>query len=571
MRRETKIKNIINGLMLSTGMSLGCLLLPATTATASFYSDVSIVGIQATNDSTYSHKMLLRLDNREETLLLNHSEAFSNTDILIVDSADVEQLQINNFAVYQGQIENVPDSWVRLVVQDNEVAGIIDTGDERIHLNHIIAPEIIRQIQSGFTQPFYQLLADPIDPFDGQTDDEIGDIVEIDIGNGFFNQPEKVTKVASIAIVIDSAYDEAIGGRGLAQAISTINAVDGIYREEFGLALKVETAIMVTDNESMALGNISLEDNLTRFRDYRVLADQISNELALVHLFTGVITADASVGLAYIDTVCKTNGYDVSLSLPFRYPILLTAHEIGHNLGALHDDETSQCNTVMDGLMFSQINENSTRTFSSCSVDAISKRLEESTCHTEAIDMDVTLARQDDSGIIALITNTDTVRAFPAATLAIDLENATIAAAPASCEVISDNRVKCAVATTFAEDSQSMAFDLRLEEGQEISIVATLAPQGFLDVHSANNRAEIVIPQVIVTTPNDSVSDDDNPGIADATDGNASGGAAGSTGGGSLSALDWLFLTLILLGSSIKKRRRNRSRLPSIQPSPATL
>jgi len=543
MRRVLEINSVFKGLLLATGITLGGVLSPDT-ASASVYSNVSIVDIKSISDSTYSHQLRLQLDNRRETLLLNQSEAFDSTKVLSIDDTGVMPGKLNDIAIYQGQIENVPGSWVRLVVQGDEVAGIIDTGDERIHLNHIAATDVLRQIQSGFSPSFSQLLADPITPFDSETDNQIGDIVEIDIGNGFFNQPEKVTKVASIAIVIDTAYDEAIGGRGLAQAISTINAVDGIYREEFGLALKVETAIMVTDNETMALGDISLEDNLTRFRDYRLFAEQISNDLALVHLFTGVTTADPSVGLAYIDTVCRTNGYDVSLSLPFRYPILLTAHEIGHNLGALHDDETSQCSDISDGLMFSHINENSTRAFSSCSVDAISKRLEESTCHTDAIDMDVTLARQDDTGIIALITNTDTLRAFPAATLVIEMEHASIASAPASCEVISDKEVECSVATTFAEESQSMAFDLRLQEDQEIAIVATLEPEGFLDVHSANNRAEIIIPQVIVTPPNDS-DNDENPGIADASDGNATGGNAGSTGGGSMSSLDWCLLMVI--------------------------
>ncbi len=561
MRREIKISNLFKKLMLATSIILS-FPLSSHMATAGVYSNVSIVDIGPFSDATFSHKLRLQLDNREETLLLNKSEAFGNTNILTIDETGSRQGNLTDISVYQGQLENVADSWVRIVVQGDEVAGIIDTGDERIHLNHIVSADVIRQIQSGFNSPFGQLLADPIEAFDDQSDSLTGDIVEIDIGNGFFNKPEKVTKVARIAIVIDSAYDEAIGGRGLAQAISTINAVDGIYREEFGLALKVETAIMVTDNETLALGDISLEDNLTRFRDYRLFADQLSNDLALVHLFTGVLTADPSVGLAYIDTVCKTNGYDVSLSLPFRYPILLTAHEIGHNLGALHDDETSQCNNISDGLMFSHINENSTRAFSSCSVDAISKRLEESTCHEDAIDMDITLARQDDTGIIALVTNTDGVRAFPSATLTVDLQHATIAAAPASCELISDNSVQCAVDTTFAEESQSLAFNLHLEEGQEITISASLEPEGFLDVHNANNSAQIVIPEVIVAAQNDPDTDDESPGTADASDGDASGGnAAGgsnqsqTSGGGALAALEWLFAMLLLQCGLCRLRR----------------
>ena len=562
MRRVINISNIIRRMRLITGLILGSAL-ASQAAVAGVYNDISIVNIQPISNDHYSHQMRLQLDNRKETLLLNQSDAFVGTTVVTVDDTGSQHGNLDDISIFQGQIENVADSWVRLVVQGDEVAGIIDTGDERIHLNHIISTDTIRQIQSGFTPPFSQLMAEPVDPFES---DQFGEVIEIDVGNGFFDQPEKVTKVANIAIVVDSAYDEAIGGRGLAQAISTINAVDGIYREEFGLALKVETAIMVTDNDTLALGNISLEDNLIRFRDYRLFAEQISNDLALVHLFTGVRTADPSVGLAYIDTVCSTNGFDVSLSLPFRFPILLTAHEIGHNLGALHDDETNQCRDISDTLMFSHINENSTRTFSSCSADVISKRLEESTCHTDAIDIDVTLARQDDTGVIALVTNTDTVRAFPAATLALELEHATIASVPASCIIISGNRVECAVTATFAEESQALAFDLRLEENQEITISATLNPIGFLDVHNENNSAEIVIPQVIMTAQEDPEtvvesldSAEENPGTADATDGDASGGNAGvqgSGGGGSLWLLDWLVAVFVFGIGHARWRRR---------------
>jgi hypothetical protein len=561
MRRKTKNSNKIISLTIMLGVLLGLLNAP-TIASAGVYNNVTILHLEPLNDGSYSYRLRLFLDNREETLLLNQSEAFSDTTVFSVSGTGATQSGLQDLAVYQGQIENVADSWARLVIQGDTVTGIIDADDERMHINQIDLAQGVRQIKSGFNLPLGQPLAAPLSPGDELVDDEneIGDIVEIDIGSGFFNKPEKVTKVASIAIVVDSAYDEAIGGRGLAQAISTINAVDGIYREEFGLALKVETALMVTDAETLAMGDISLEDNLTRFRDYRLLADQISNDLALVHLFTGVFTADPSVGLAYIDTVCRTNGYDVSLSLPFRYPILLTAHEIGHNLGALHDDETTQCNNVSDGLMFSHINENSTRMFSACSVDAISKRLEESTCHADAIDMDVTLARQDDTGIIALITNTDTIRAFPGAYLSMDLEHATIASVPPGCDVLSDTSAYCTIATTFAEESQSLAFDLRFNDDAEIKISARLDADGFVDVHSANNTAEIVIPQVILTTQNDPATDEENVGTADASSGDSEGGNAGASGGGT-SGIEWFAALLALFAHGLRRY---------VQISPAT-
>ena len=122
------------------------------------------------------------------------------------------------------------------------------------------------------------------------------------------------------------------------------------------------------------------------------------------------------------------------------------------------------------------------------------------------------------------------------------------------------------MATTFAEESQALTFELRLDEDQEITISATLDPSGFLDVHSENNSAEIVIPQVIMTAqddPDTSVESPDdnaeeNPGTADATDGVASGGNAGiqSSGGGSLWLMEWI-VALLVFGSGRAGMRRH--------------
>ena len=60
------------------------------------------------------------------------------------------------------------------------------------------------------------------------------------------------------------------------------------------------------------------------------------SSVSLAHLFSGNTAIDEPVGLAWIDTACRSDGYDVGISTPYQHDILLAAHEIAHNLGLGH-------------------------------------------------------------------------------------------------------------------------------------------------------------------------------------------------------------------------------------------
>ena len=90
---------------------------------------------------------------------------------------------------------------------------------------------------------------------------------------------------------------------------------------------------------------------LRGLRAYRMQSTLLGNEVSLVHLFSGSRAIDEPVGLAWIDTACRSDGYDVGLSTPYQHDILLAAHEIAHNLGALHDSETA-CAASTDCLLY---------------------------------------------------------------------------------------------------------------------------------------------------------------------------------------------------------------------------
>ena len=530
------------------------LLLPPVISAEETYN-ASLAGVETLDAGPYSNRISVRIGNRVERLLVSPHSHLNNLHIVTTDGTRVQQ----SGTAYVGIIESLPSSWARLVVEGSFVSGTINAGNVSTHFsseqtafaansfgrgNLMLTP--LEPPAESNTIPRKSVLSISADslpanalPGNSLSSDELFEEISVPINNSLAQTVGDVTRVARIGIVVDSLYQEAIGGRGLNNAISTLNSVDGLYREKFGLALMVDVVVLLTDDTVLSLNGAGLEENLNLFRDYRILSDLLPEDLGLVHLFTGVESGDNAVGLAFSGSACRTDGYDVSMSRPFLFPVELAAHEIGHNLGADHDDATLECADISDHLMFSAINSDTTRQFSSCSVDAIETRLQQGTCYTEAINIGVEITQLESNQILATVTNLDAARAFPSATLQVDLQNAAITEAPALCELENPTRLICDIPATFAGDQHDIAVKLRLEPEEERTISMRLEPNGFFDLDDQNNFAELVLPGDPLPLAGGELTTQgasSNTGIT----------TAAAEGGGGLFKLQWLWLILLL-------------------------
>jgi len=181
-----------------------------------------------------------------------------SSDLTHDSASDISSAPLATIHTYEGIIEDMPNSWVRITTDTDQINGVIASHTERLYItsqSHPDAHSYIRRIRqlSGAVDNAIEPPPEKI----SETDRQIREVIELDVSNNFNTDKDRVTRVARIAIVVDTLYDEALGGRGLAEAISTINTVDGLYQEEFGLALKVETAIIITDTTTLDLGNVS--------------------------------------------------------------------------------------------------------------------------------------------------------------------------------------------------------------------------------------------------------------------------------------------------------------------------
>jgi len=506
----------------------------------------NLVGIETIeNTGLHSQRISIRIGNRVEHLLVSRHTHLNDLHIVNSHGVPVDQTGV----AYTGIVESLPSSsWARILIDGTFISGTINSGDVSTHFSSdaaimkgrsygskavMIKPLKVSGKESGKTSVnsgAKRAITNSSLPLD-----ELSEEIVVPISPQSADTTGTVTRVARIGVVVDSLFQEAIGGRGLSKAIATINSVDGLYREKFGLALKIDIVVLATDDATINLQGPTIEDILTSFVDYRNHSELLPAELSLVHLFSGFDSEGDAVGLAYSGGACRTDGQDVSISRPFRYQVLLAAHEIGHNLGAEHDDATTDCSAVRDHLMFSEIDASTTREFSSCSVDTINTNLAQGTCYTTAIDIGLKITQLESNQILATVTNLDSIRAFPSATLHVDLDNATVAEAPALCELEEPTKLICTIPATFAGDSHDLAVKVRLEPGQDRTITTQLQPDGFFDLNEQNNRVTLAIPSGPVPL---AVT---GGGITTQGENASSGGA--SSGGG-LFELPWLLLLI---------------------------
>lgn len=160
-------------------------------------------------------------------------------------------------------------------------------------------------------------------------------------------------RVLEVATDADFAFVNALGGvaKANAEALNILNMVDGAYQAQLGLTISVtyQTAWSSADPYAGASADPILRALQTYWE-----ANHKDVPRDTVHLFTGQQSV-LSQGYAFVGTVCRfpSSAYGLSGYVGW-YPgaYLITAHEIGHNLGADHVDATQGCaNTLMNAAL----------------------------------------------------------------------------------------------------------------------------------------------------------------------------------------------------------------------------
>lgn len=146
--------------------------------------------------------------------------------------------------------------------------------------------------------------------------------------------------VLELRAVADGSLVTLLGSADAAFAhiLSAVNTAETIYSSQLNAVLRVVDMQRVSNT---ALSATNADDLLDQFK-----ADEDANSSSsqdLSHLFTGKELAGSTVGLAYLAVLCDFPDYSVGLTQVRNFQsltALIFAHEVGHNLGANHDDVT---------------------------------------------------------------------------------------------------------------------------------------------------------------------------------------------------------------------------------------
>lgn len=428
----------------------------------------------------------LLVDQQHITLLLNESDALTN-----VVYKNNTQTQIDSTVnAYAGIVAGEPDSWARITIENQNVRGMISVNG--------VKHELLPVTTGGSLSDFHTLLLGDIDGNESESpdhalippasEDKLHEFlrtikqVETQTTEGEVNQ------VAMIGVVIDSKYNDYYSGRGAEEALSILNTTDGLFREQLGTALMVDTVVVIdnSSNDPMNLGSVTMETMMRNFRDYRTASADLGSDIGMATLFSGNKNSDSALGLAWIGSACRTDGYDVSVVTPYKFPALLSTHEIGHTMGAPHDSDTS-CASQNQHIMWPFLSSTSGRSFSSCSKSAVAEVMAANYCHVDAMDIAVNLNSVDAKSLSIAVSNENTQRAIPDALVTISGTGIGTATAPDSCSANSNDTLQCYLGTITPLNSNDISLTFRSSLSDSSQISVSVAGVGYIDVNTHNN------------------------------------------------------------------------------------
>lgn len=306
-------------------------------------------------------------------------------------------------SLYRGTLDNVPNSWARLSAKGSQVRGMLWDGQDLYIVDSAAAAD--PAIPESTAQTIIYRLADTqVEPgvaFCGTpaTDGKAAysSLVQELKGSPILMQAAGASLRLQIAALADQLLRSRYAGdeQTRDEILTRLNNVDGIYSAQLGVEVQI-TSFNINDRTTDQL-SASTNPN-TLVKSLATVRSRSSSQRArgLTHLFTGRDLDGTTVGIAYTDSLCSSQ-WGVGLTQMGRsvgIDSLITAHEIGHNFGAVHDGEKQCASTPVNQFIMSPTVNPNAITFSSCSLDAILPRRRSASCLTALPPPDLTISSE---------------------------------------------------------------------------------------------------------------------------------------------------------------------------------
>jgi hypothetical protein len=153
--------------------------------------------------------------------------------------------------------------------------------------------------------------------------------------------------------------------------LSLLNVADGIYSQQIGVQFVLSEATGLTNNGTLT--STDPVELIVAFRNTGLPNPGVS------HLFSGRDLQGSTVGIAYVGSLCRETSVGLTQRLGSKTSLIF-AHELGHNFGAPHDNQSgSACSDTPSGFVMNpNINSGGT-TFSNCSIEQMQPTIAQAT------------------------------------------------------------------------------------------------------------------------------------------------------------------------------------------------
>jgi hypothetical protein len=312
---------------------------------------------------------------------------------VLVVGPDGTREESSSIELYKGRLADDPESWVRVSVRQGALDGMIWTRDETYFLEPrsrffdgaAPAETIAYRLSDTDSEwgPGSCALDDPetlreMEAVGSGSADYAGLTTGLGGGGAVYEEGE-------VGIVADYEYACAHGATAADDMLSIMNQVDGVYKSAVGVTLRVATTVVYTSLSDPFSSTADPQTLLNEFSNYKNTASSPVYGRDLAHLFTGRDLSGSVIGIAWVGTVCN-NYYGTGVSQDFttdnKSLVILTAHEIGHNFSAPHDNQSgSACSDVPFGyIMNPYVSTSLNLEFSDCSQSFINAEVAGASC-----------------------------------------------------------------------------------------------------------------------------------------------------------------------------------------------
>ena len=329
-------------------------------------------------------------------------ESFGKSFDLILQSNDrlIAKLPLrqrkkmaDSHQLYRGKIDGIENSWVRLTRTGEKWFGMIWDGQEI----YIIDPmSVLEPALQGFS----------LTPHSAHGIYRLSDTRELEaqvcgLGSAGIHAnsihdyealvqelQERVTSNAEgavlnldMAVVADvefSTIQQSLGTSTDDAVIARINVVDGIFSEQVGVQINLVDIQELSNN-----GSLTSTDPFILLQQFgEFTSSGTFNNPGVAHLFTGRDLIGGTIGIAYVSSLCSSRfGIGVNeITGGGTLRALVVAHELGHNFGAPHDNESGSACASTPGTFLMNPFINGSDQFSQCSITEMQPEINSASC-----------------------------------------------------------------------------------------------------------------------------------------------------------------------------------------------